>query len=242
MLPTLVDMPPGGDDWIHEIKYDGYQTILAVDSINTRAFTRNGHDWTEKYDIVVHHAAALRCDTAIIDGEIVVQDERGVTDFQGLRRAIRREPERLALFAFDLLMPNGADLRKEPLVDRRRRLEDLLRRDPGSRLQFSADIEGNGSAFFAAIDELGLEGVVSKRPDSRYISGRVKSWLKCKTFVSHDYQVSGVERTSTGIPIALLATAGDDPHYVGNAMITLPRRRRRRFGRGSMRSARHKRG
>ena len=89
MLPTLVDEPPGGDDWIHEIKYDGYRTLLAVDGVNTRAFTRNGHDWTEKYDIVVHHAAALRCDTAIIDGEIAVQDERGVTDFQGLRHPSR---------------------------------------------------------------------------------------------------------------------------------------------------------
>ena len=123
----------------------------------------------------------------------------------------------------------GADLRKEPLVDRRRRLEELLRRDPDSLLQFSADIEGNGPAFFAAIDELGLEGIVSKRPESRYISGRVKSWLKCKTSVSHDYQVVGVDRTSTGIPIALLATAGDDPHYVGNAMITLPAKEAQAF-------------
>jgi ATP-dependent DNA ligase len=126
-------------------------------------------------------------------------------------------------------MLNGADLRAQPLVDRRQHLEALLGNDPSSRVQFSPSIEGNGPAFFKVADQAGLEGIVSKRPESRYISGRSKTWLKCKTFVSQDYQVVGVDRTSTGIPIALLATAGDDPHYVGNAMITLSAKEAKAF-------------
>ena len=78
MMPTLVESPPEGEDWLHEIKYDGYRTIVAVDGVDTRAYTRNGHDWSAKYDMIVHEAAGLRCDTAILDGEMIVQNQDGV--------------------------------------------------------------------------------------------------------------------------------------------------------------------
>ncbi len=120
MLPTLVDEAPDGDAWVHEIKYDGYRTQLVLAGQDSRAFTRNGYDWTDKYGIVVAAAKALKCRSAVIDGEMCVQNADGVTDFKALRSAIRRSPERLMLFAFDLLALDGRDLRGEPLLDRRR--------------------------------------------------------------------------------------------------------------------------
>ena len=114
MLLTLVETPPEGEDWVHEIKYDGYRTILAIDGADTRAFTRNGHDWSGKYAEIVHEAAVMRCDTAVIDGEMIVQNHEGVSDFRALRSAITMAPERLVLYAFDLLMLNGRDLRGAP--------------------------------------------------------------------------------------------------------------------------------
>ena len=231
MLPTLVDGAPDGAEWIHEIKYDGYRTQLALDGKACRAFTRNGHDWAAKYGLVVAAARALRCRSAIIDGEMCVQNAAGVTDFKALRSAIRSAPDRLVLFAFDLLMLNGRDLRAEPLSDRRRRLQDLVGAAPGSRIAFSGEHAGDGPKFFQAADAHGLEGIVSKRADSPYVSGRAKSWLKVKSFTVGDFAIVGVERSSTGIPVALLATLGRDPAYVGNAMVTLPSKERDQFWR-----------
>ena len=231
MLPTLVDEAPEGTAWIHEIKYDGYRTQLAIAGPATRAFTRNGHDWTEKYGPVIRSAQALRCRSAVIDGEMCVQAANGVTDFRAFKSAIKGAPERLVLFAFDLLSLNGRDLRREPLTDRRRRLRDLIGVDVATRIHFSGHHVGEGPAFFKAADAHGLEGVVSKRADSPYRSGRSDAWLKVKSFAVGDYAVLGVERSETGIPIALLATLGRDPTYVGNAMITLPEPERSRFWR-----------
>ena len=229
MLPTLVDEAPDGEAWVHEIKYDGYRTQLVTAGKNSRAYTRNGYDWTDKYGIVVAAAKALKCRSAVIDGEMCVQNAAGVTDFKALRSAIKRSPERLMLFAFDILSLDGRDFRAEPLLDRRRRLQDLIGIDPKSRVQFSPEQAGQGPAFFAAADQHGLEGIVSKRADSRYTSGRAKTWLKVKSFTVGDYAVLGVERSSTGIPVALLATLGRNPAYVGNAMVTLPAAERKAF-------------
>jgi bifunctional non-homologous end joining protein LigD len=97
-LPSLVDVPPAGDGWIHEIKHDGYRTQLLIAGGRARAFTRNGHDWTEKYAPIARAVEHLACTSAVLDGELVVQDERGVSDFSALRRAIHRQPERLVFF------------------------------------------------------------------------------------------------------------------------------------------------
>ncbi len=231
MLPTLVDVAPEGGEWIHEIKYDGYRTQIALTSKVAQAFTRNGHDWTAKYEPVVAAAQALRCRSAIIDGEMCVQNAAGVTDFKALRSAIRSAPERLVLFAFDLLMLDGRDLRAEPLVDRRHRLRDLIGADAMTRIAFSGEHVGDGPMFYQAADQHGLEGIVSKRADSVYVSGRTKSWLKVKSFTVGDFAIVGVERSSTGIPVALLATLGRDPAYVGNAVVTLKAKERDQFWR-----------
>jgi ATP-dependent DNA ligase len=159
-----------------------------------KAFTRNGHDWSAKYAPIVDEAASLKCRTAILDGEMVVQDENGVSDFAELRSAIRWSPQRLILYAFDLLMIDGMDLRRKPLIERRQHLQSLVGGNPRSHIHFSTNVTGNGREFFEAADRLGLEGIVSKRPDSRYVSDRTKLWLKCKTFALSDFELLGVPR------------------------------------------------
>jgi ATP-dependent DNA ligase len=113
-LPTLVPEPPTGEGWIHEIKYDGYRTLIAIDRGQVRAFTRSGHDWTVTYRRVVDACSKLACRAAVLDGEMVVQDEHGITDFHALCSAIYRARHRIIYFAFDLLHLDGQDLRRRP--------------------------------------------------------------------------------------------------------------------------------
>lgn len=107
MHPRLIDGPAKGDIWLHEIKYDGNRTQLLVEDGTARVFTRNGHDWTAKYGPIIAAAQTFPCTSATVDGEIVVQDENGVSDFAALRSAITKEPHRLTFYAFDLLHLNG---------------------------------------------------------------------------------------------------------------------------------------
>jgi bifunctional non-homologous end joining protein LigD len=162
-LPTIVPEPPTGEGWIHEIKHDGYRTLVVIEGGQVRAFTRNGNDWTRAYKRVVNACTRLACETALIDGEMVVQDEHGITDFHALRSAIYTAPHRLVFFAFDLLHLNGKDLRGCALLERRALLRKLIKRDPRSPIQFSDHLECDGARFFKAAAELGLVGVVSKR-------------------------------------------------------------------------------
>jgi DNA ligase D-like protein (predicted ligase) len=222
-LPTLVDQPPFGDDWIHEIKHDGYRTLFVIDNGLTRAYTRNGFNWSERYPGLVRAAAKLNCRSAIIDGEVIVQDENGVSDFDALKSAIRWHPERLIFYAFDLLHLNGKDLREETLSSRRTKLNDLIGGLPRSPLQFSEDFADGGASLFRACVEHGLEGIVSKLSSSRYRSGRTKTWLKTKCFTESAFVIIGTDRDrKTGAVRALLARTDDQGLiYAGPAFIVL---------------------
>jgi bifunctional non-homologous end joining protein LigD len=230
MLPTLVDAPPEGGEWLHEIKYDGFRTQIAVRGAEGRAFTRAGHDWTAKYHRLVEAAAALGAGEALIDGEVIVQDESGRSDFGALQGAIARSPERLVLMAFDLLHLDERDLRALPVEERRARLEELLgANDPGSPIQFSSHVEGGGGDFFHAADAMGLEGIVSKKKGSRYRSGHARTWLKAKTFAESEFVVVAVERGAKA-PVAILARDGlTGLELAGPAMVTLADPERERF-------------
>jgi bifunctional non-homologous end joining protein LigD len=179
-IPTLVPESPSGEGWIHEIKHDGYRTLIIIDQGRVRAFSRHGRDWTGPYRRVVDACAKLPCKGAVIDGEIIVQDENGISDFDALRSAIHKAPHRLVFFAFDLLHLDGQDLTRTPLMERRVALRKLIKPDPRSPLQFSDHIDGAVARFFRTAAELGLEGIVSKRAASRYRSGPSRSWLKTK--------------------------------------------------------------
>ena len=125
-LATSVDHPPPRAGWIHEVKHDGYRTLLTIERRTARAFTRNGFDWSDHYAGITRAAAKLDCRSAIIDGEVIVQNERGVSDFESLKSAIRWRPQKLIFCAFDLLHLNGKDLRDQPLQARRATLKELV--------------------------------------------------------------------------------------------------------------------
>jgi bifunctional non-homologous end joining protein LigD len=116
-LATPVDHPPPRAGWIHEVKHDGYRTLLIIEHRKARACTRNGFDWTERYPGITKAAAKLGCRSAIIDGEVIVQNKDGISDFDALKSAIRWRPQSLIFCAFDLLHLNGKDLRDRPLLE-----------------------------------------------------------------------------------------------------------------------------
>lgn len=229
MLPTLVDDPPEGSEWIHEVKFDGYRSQIIREPNGSRIFTRNGFDWSAKYAPLVAAADGLAVASAIIDGEIIVPDpDTGLTDFQALRSAIRQAPETLIFVAFDLLHLNGHDLRDMTLEERRHLLEDVIGdSDTGGRFQFSERLEGSAKELFRKIDRAKLEGMVSKRLSSRYESGRTMEWRKAKSYDEADFNIIGVQRERGKPAMALMANSAGK--YVGGAFVTLPQGIRKRL-------------
>jgi ATP-dependent DNA ligase len=124
-LATSVDTPPEGSEWIHEVKHDGYRCQVLIERGQVRVLTRNGHDWTDRYPSIVSAALKLKCKSAIIDGEAIVQDGDGISDFDALSFAMRWRSNAIILYAFDLMHLNGRDLRRQPLSERRSILKGL---------------------------------------------------------------------------------------------------------------------
>jgi bifunctional non-homologous end joining protein LigD len=171
-----------------------------------RVLTRNGHDWSDRYPSIVRAASNLRCRSAIIDGEAIVQNGEGASDFEALQSAMRWNPHSIILYAFDLMHLSGKDLRQQPLSERRSILKALIGSDEESLLQFSEEFRGDGAAFFKACADKGLEGIVSKHVLAPYRSGRSKTWLKTKCFTESTFVVVGTDRDrKTGSLRALLA-------------------------------------
>ena len=228
-LASPVDQPPEGKHWIHEIKHDGYRSQVVIDRGQVRVFSRNGHDWSDRYPGIVRAAASLRCKSAIIDGEAIVQDGDGRSDFESLQSAIRVRPYSIILYAFDLLHLDGKDLRQQTLSERRADLKRLVGDDADSRIQFSDEFDGDGDALFTACAERALEGIVSKHALAPYRSGRSKTWLKTKCFTESTFVVVGTDRDrKTGALMALLAHS-DGLKYAGAAFITLGGDERKEF-------------
>jgi bifunctional non-homologous end joining protein LigD len=174
-LPSPVANPPAGSDWIHEIKHDGFRLLARRGASGVRLFTRNGHDWTEHFPLIFEALNGLKVATCLIDGEAVTCNEAGLADFDGLRN--RRGDVHLC--AFDLLEFDGRDLRLNPLIERRRLLAKLVR-NPRAGLLLNAQFEEDGPLVFQHACLLGCEGIVSKRKNSRYRSGRSRDWVKSK--------------------------------------------------------------
>jgi bifunctional non-homologous end joining protein LigD len=230
-LPSLADKPPGTKHWIHEVKHDGYRSLVFIEDGKVRVLTRNGYDWTDRYPGIVRAASNLRCKSAIIDGEAIVQDDNGASDFHALPSAIQSRSDGIILCAFDLLHLDGKDLRQQALSDRRAELHYLLGVDPESRIQFSEEYNGAGAAFLKACANHGLEGIVSKLTIAPYRSGRTTTWLKIRCFIESDFLVIGTDRDrKTGAIRALLAhTESDGLIYAGAAFITLGSGARAKF-------------
>jgi DNA ligase D-like protein (predicted ligase) len=230
-LPSLVDQPPEGKHWIHEIKHDGYRCQVLLESGQARVFTRNGFDWSDRYPSFVRAASKLRCKSVIIDGEAIVQNGDGGSDFEALSSALRQRPHSIILYAFDLLHLDGKDLRKQALKERRSILRALLDADEQSRIQFSDEFSGDGAALFKACAKRGLEGIVSKHALAPYRSGRSRTWLKTKCFTESTFVVAGTDRDrKTGALRALLVhNDGSGLSYAGAAFIALAGEERARF-------------
>jgi DNA ligase D-like protein (predicted ligase) len=226
-IPTLVPEPPSGEGWIHEIKHDGYRTLIVIAGGKVRAFSRWGRDWTGPYRRVVEAAGKLPCKAALIDGELIVQDENGISDFDALRSAIHKARHRLVFFAFDLLHLDGQDLRRSPLIERRVALRKLIQPEPRSPIQFSDHTDCDGALFFKLAADLGLEGIVSKRARSLYRGGPSRNWLKTKNMVESEFVLLGTETDDSGIPWALLAREQDGAlEFAGPAILRPPSKTR----------------
>lgn len=191
-LATLVDRPPEGKDWLFEMKFDGYRALLAVQGDDVRISTRNGLDWTNRFRPLADAAASLGLHGALIDGEVVVLDDEGRSDFSALQAALDGESRMLSFFAFDLLAEGGKGLRKAPLVERKRRLAALLgkagRRGP---IFFTDHVEADGAAMLDALCRRGFEGIVAKRAQAPYRAGRVGDWLKVKCGRQQEFVIGG---------------------------------------------------
>ena len=186
---------PDGAQWLHEIKWDGYRLIAFLRDGKARLQTRNGLDWTRRFPGIAKAVAALPVDTAILDGEAVIEDESGASSFAALQQALSRDTNTVAadavFYAFDLLYVDGADLRSRPLGERKERLAGLVPSGTDGTLRLSEHLEANGSAMVRHACRLGLEGVISKRRDRPYRSGRTEDWVKTKCTDRQEFVIVG---------------------------------------------------
>ena len=191
-LATLVDRAPTGDEWVAEVKYDGYRVAIALEGGRAHAFTRSGADWSDRFAPLVRAVEQLPATTAVLDGEAVVFDAGGVSRFELLQRALGEHPEQLAYAAFDLLYLNGYDLRDQPLVHRKELLHELLGGLPSqSPLRYADHVTRGVDEFYRQACVADLEGIVCKRAASRYIEGRGRDWVKVKCRQSQELVVGG---------------------------------------------------
>jgi bifunctional non-homologous end joining protein LigD len=190
--PRLVAEPPVGPAWLHEVKLDGYRMQLRVERGEAQVFTRNGHDWTHQLPELAEDAAELGFE-GVLDGELCFLDPTGQPTFSGLRAAIgRRQTAPLVFFAFDLLWRGDTDLRTFQLKDRKAILTEVMADAPSARIRTVEPLPpGGGPALLAAACRLGLEGIVSKRRDSRYVAGRAEAWVKAKCRLAQEFVIGG---------------------------------------------------
>ncbi|SFD10215.1 ATP-dependent DNA ligase LigD phosphoesterase module/ATP-dependent DNA ligase LigD polymerase module [Tropicimonas isoalkanivorans] len=203
-LATLHDALAHGDHWWHELKFDGYRALVALGGKGPRVFTRNGHDWSDRFEDLLPGFAPLDCKSALIDGEIVAG--AGLQGFSNLQKAIKAGGP-FTFYAFDLLELDGTDLTGQPLHARREALDGLVRQAPPLGLvQLSPVIEGDASESFATICKAGGEGLIAKRTDAPYRAGRGKTWLKVKCERRDEFIILGWQQSDKrGRPFASLA-------------------------------------
>ncbi len=191
-LAQLVDKPPAGDDWIHEIKFDGYRIQAHLKNKKISLVSRRGLDWTEKYPSIQKALKKLKAKSAILDGEVVWQDDRGHSSFQMLQNAMKaHKTDALIYWVFDLLELDGEDYRDLPLISRKERLQKLIQKMGHPQIQFSDHYRGMGEELIKATCGMELEGVISKRVDALYSSGRSDLWVKSKCIKRQEFVIGG---------------------------------------------------
>ncbi|HHO47498.1 MAG TPA: DNA ligase D, partial [Desulfobacteraceae bacterium] len=219
---TLVDEPPAGDGWLHEIKLDGYRIIATINDGGVVLLSRRGRDWTGKFSEVAEALRNLPVRQAVLDGEIVVLRPDGTTDFQALQEIMRNGRGKMAVFyLFDLLYCNGYDLRRTPLTERKNLLRALLERMRPVRenIRYSDHIESGGREVYRHACLLAAEGIVSKQAAAPYEQKRSRSWLKTKCLHRQEMVVGGWTEPGGSRPgfgaLLLGYYEGDDLIYAG---------------------------
>jgi len=212
-LCTLVVRPPAEPGWVHEAKFDGYRVQIRVVNHEAVVRTRSGLDWTERFRAVAQAAAQLP--DCLLDAEVVALDAGGAPSFSALQAALaEHESQDLICFAFDLLFAGREDLRKLPLAVRKQRLEALLAgADVATQIRFVQHFESRGDAVLRSACKMHLEGIVSKRLDASYVSGRSRQWTKAKCRAGHEVVLGGWT-SEAGTVRSLLAGVNRDGHLV----------------------------
>lgn len=221
-LAKLVKTLPDGEDWLYELKYDGYRILAFVEGSSIHLITRNGKDYTKRFqEIALSLLEFAAWKSMVLDGEMVVTDASGKTDFQALQHYVSNpRGQRLTYIVFDLLALEGEDLRDKQLIDRKTILEALMRNAP-KNLYYSRYIKGNGKQSFAVACELDMEGIVGKRAASTYSGTRNGDWIKLKCDKRQEFVIGGYtrsEKKSQGISSILLGIyEGEELIYAGRA-------------------------
>ena len=193
-LATLVDTVPQGEHWLHEIKFDGYRALCRIEHGNVKLLTREGNDWTGRVSFLIDSARALPARQALIDGEIVALREDGISDFQLLQNSLQdNRGAAVVYFVFDLLHLDGYNLLNVPLLSRKETLAKLLGMpaDQDLRIRYSEHWVGRGTELFHEACRRSLEGIISKRSDQPYRSGRGRDWLKIKCLLRQEFVICG---------------------------------------------------
>jgi bifunctional non-homologous end joining protein LigD len=213
-LATLAAQAPEGKEWLHEVKFDGYRIQARIEKGKVKLFTRTGLDWSGRFGAAIPQALLdLECESALVDGEIVVLTDNGVSSFSALQAALsEKRTANMVYFVFDLLAVDDEDLRREPLLARKERLESLLRapRDKGP-LRYSEHFVEPGETMLRQACRMGLEGVVSKRAVAPYRSGRGQDWIKSKCTQRQEFVIVGyVPSKASGRDLASLVLGYHD--------------------------------
>lgn len=221
-LAKLVNTVPKDEDWLYELKYDGYRIVAFVEGNSVRLITRNGNDYMERFHNIASSLIDLAAGRAmVLDGEIAITDESGKTDFQALQNYMKnRKTLTLTYIIFDLLALDGADLRGRRLIDRKEMLETLMENAPDN-LYYSRHIKGNGKESFAAACEADMEGIIGKKANSYYSGTRNGDWIKLKCDKRQEFVIGGYslsDKKTSGISSLLLGVYEDDELvYAGRA-------------------------
>ncbi len=197
-LATLAPSPPKGERWIHEIKFDGYRLQARIEAGRVKLLTRTGLDWTKKFGKQIMAAFQdLPIGTALIDGELVVENAAGASDFSALQADLSADrTDRFIFYVFDLLHLDGYDLQALPLIERKAILQSLVA-NASTQIRYSEHFEGDGVLIRDHACRLGLEGIVSKLHNAPYRSGRGKSWLKSKCSQHQEFVIAGYVPSTT---------------------------------------------
>jgi bifunctional non-homologous end joining protein LigD len=221
-LATLVDKMPGDDGWVYELKYDGVRLLCRCDGEDVRCISRNGIDWTHKVGPVVQALAKLKLEGTWIDGELIVTDPKGRSDFSLLQHTMEQgRVEELQFCVFDLLFYHGEDLRPLPLAERKTRLDAAFARLPAkSPLRLADQIHSDSEDLLARVCEQHLEGLVAKKIDAPYTGDRSSSWLKVKCHREQEFVVGGAaylpgRGTGTFSSLLVGVKAGKGLKYAG---------------------------